>query len=227
MLHHKYLILFFSLLRIFELHAQQAHVNLDWAPQRSGGSLTPFMANTVSPEVSDDHMVTFRLKAPAAKEVTVTGTVMRGLKNDDPIKLTKDGEGLWSVTVGPVTPEVYKYNYVVDGVRIVDPANTYVGFANQPGYSVLVVHGDGPAWNDAKDVPHGSITRHIYKSGVTNGQREMYVYTPPGYDLSKKYPVLYLFGGSGEGSSQDAYPDFILFKGTPDNVISKGYFDNK
>nr|WP_319264828.1 alpha/beta hydrolase-fold protein [uncultured Draconibacterium sp.] len=216
----KHLILFFFLLGILQLNAQQAHINLDWAPQRAGGSLTPFMANTISPEVSDDHMVTFRLKAPEAKEVTVSGTVMRGLKSQDPIKLTKGNDGLWSVTIGPVTPEIYKYNYVVDGVRIVDPANTYVGFANQPGYSVVVVHGEGPTWYDAKDVPHGAITRHIYQSDVTNGQREMYVYTPPGYDKSKKYPVLYLFGGSGEEASTWMLTGRVNF--IMDNMIADG-----
>jgi hypothetical protein len=67
-----------------------------------------------------------------------------------------------------------------------------------PPYSELVVHGDGPAYYDARNVPHGAITRHIYHSAVTNGERDLYVYTPPGYDTSKKYPVLYLLGGSGE-----------------------------
>ncbi|MDX8338948.1 alpha/beta hydrolase-fold protein [Draconibacterium sp. IB214405] len=216
----KFSVVFVLFLLVLEMSAQQAHINLDWAPQRAGGTLIPFMANTISPEVSDDHMVTFRLKAPQAKEVFVSGTVMRGMKSQDPIKLTKGEDGLWSGTVGPVTPEIYKYNFIVDGVRIVDPANTYVGFANQPDYSVLVVHGDGPAWYDAKDVPHGSITRHIYQSDVTNGQREMYVYTPPGYDNSKKYPVLYLFGGSGEVASTWMLTGRVNF--IMDNMIADG-----
>lgn len=214
------LILILFLFGIYTVNAQQAHVNLDWAPQRAGGDFIPFMANTISPEVSDDHMVTFRLKAPEAKNVSVSGTIIRGLKSDEPINLTKNEDGMWSVTVGPVTPELYKYNFIVDGVRIVDPANTYVGFANQPGYSILVVHGDGPAWYDAKDVPHGSITRHIYQSDVTNGQREMYVYTPPGYNGSKKYPVLYLFGGSGEEASTWMLTGRVNF--IMDNLIAEG-----
>jgi enterochelin esterase family protein len=82
------------------------------------------------------------------------------------------------------------------------------------------VHGDGPAYYDAKNVPHGNVTRHIYHSDVTNGEREMYVYTPPGYDASKKYPVLYLVGGSGELPSNwiyDGRANLIL-----DNLLAEG-----
>jgi len=84
-----------------------------------------------------------------------------------------------------------------------------------PPYSQLVVHGSGPAYYDARNVPHGLVTRHVYHSDVTNGERELYVYTPPGYDRSKTYPVLYLVGGSGDlpptgcttgGESHDGQP---------------------
>jgi len=105
---------------------------------------------------------------------------------------------------------MYVYKFVIDGVTVVDPANTLTGFADQPGYSQLVVHGPGPAYYDAKPVPHGTVTRHVYRSSVTNGEREMYVYTPPGYDRAKRYPVLYLLGGSASwrrpGGSTDARP---------------------
>ena len=93
---------------------------------------------------------------------------------------------------------MYIYHFVVDGVQIADPGNSIAGFTAMPPYSQLVVHGDGPAYYDARDVPHGTVTRHIYHSGVTKGERELYVYTPPGYDVSKTYPVLYLVGGSGD-----------------------------
>ena len=194
-------ILFVLLIGMLATNAQQAHVNLDWAPQRNSEGLTPFMANTISPEVYDDHRVTFRVKAPDAKEVLLSGSILLGLKSEKPIPFTKADDGLWSLTVGPMTPEIYYYKLLIDGVSVVDPANTLVGFAAQPGFSVLVVHGDGPAWYDAKNVLHGVVSRHIYHSEVTDGERELYVYTPPGYDPSKKYPVLYLVGGSGEVAS--------------------------
>jgi len=202
------------------LEAQQAHVNLDWAPQSIGEGLQPFMTNTISPEVHDDQTVTFRLQAPNAEEVQVRGTFLRVLDSDGPISLTKGEDGVWSVTVGPITPEIYKYHLVVDGVRMVDPANTLVGYANQPGYSILVVHGDGPAWYDARNVPHGSVTRHIYHSDVTDGEREMFVYTPPNYDPSEEYPVLYLFGGSGEVAS--TWFRFGRVNFIEDNMVAEG-----
>jgi enterochelin esterase family protein len=216
----KQLILFLFLLGILEIYAQQAHVNLDWAPQKNSEGLTPFMANTISPEVFDDHTVIFRVKAPDANEVLLSGSILLGLKSEKLIPFTKNNDGLWSLKVGPMTPEIYYYKLVIDGVSVVDPANTLVGFAGQPGFSILVVHGDGPEWYDAKNVPHGAVTRHIYHSDVTGGEREMFVYTPPGYDISKKYPVLYLVGGSGELAS--TWSMFGKVNLIEDNLIAEG-----
>lgn len=201
--------------------AQQANVNLDWAPQKNTEQLIPYGGNVISPEVKDDHTVTFRVKAPDAQKVELTGgPILLALKSKANIPFTKDGEGLWTLTVGPVTPNIYVYRFQIDGVAVVDPNNTLTGASNQPGYSNLVVHGNGPAYYDARNVPHGSIVRHIYHSDVLNGEREMFVYTPPGYDPRKKYPVLYLLGGSGElasGWTLDGRANFIA-----DNLLAEG-----
>src|SRR5690554_7574849 len=90
-------------------------------------------------------------------------------------------------------------------MQIPDPSNTIAAFTAMPPYSQLVVHGDEPAYYDAKQVPHGNVVRHIYHSGVTGGERELYVYTPPGYHPEENYPVLYLLGGSGELPSNWVY----------------------
>ena len=213
-------VLFFLLFGLTKLDAQQAHVNLDWAPQAIGDGLTPFMARTISPEVHDNHTVTFRVNAPDVKELSLSGPILLGLKTREPIPFTKNEEGLWSLTVGPLSPEIYYYKLILDGVSVVDPSNTLVGFANQPGFSIVVVHGDGPAYYDAREVPHGNITRHIYHSDVTNGEREMFVYTPPGYDPWKEYPVLYLLGGSGEVAS--TWTMFGRVNFIEDNLIAEG-----
>ncbi|WP_461147117.1 esterase [Spirosoma pulveris] len=201
--------------------AQQAHVNLDWNPQKNTQNLLPFGASVISPEVRDDRTVTFRLKAPEARTVLLTGgPMLLALKAKDPIPFQKSDEGLWSLTVGPLKPDIYVYKFSIDGVQVVDPNNTLTGFNDQPGYSNLVVQGDGPAYYDAKPVPHGAVTRHIYHSDVLNGEREMYVYTPPGYSPKKKYPVLYLMGGSGElasGWALDGRANFIA-----DNLLAEG-----
>ena len=204
------------------VRAQQAHVNLDWAPQRNTVNLVPFGANVVSPEVTDDGKVTFRVKAPGAHEVLLSApTIAAGLGVDvKPWPFTQGDDGIWSLTIGPVPPNIYVYRFSIDGVSVVDPNNTLGGFGNQPGYSTLVVHGKGPAYYDAKPVPHGTLTRHVYHSDVLDGEREIYVYTPPGYDRAKKYPVLYLLGGSGElaaGWWLDGRATFIA-----DNLIAEG-----
>ena len=202
--------------------AQQAHVNLDWNPHKNTQNLAPFGANLISPEVKDDRTVTFRLRAPDAKAVALAGgPILLALgKGNTPLPFEKGADGVWTLTVGPVKPNMYVYRLIVDGVAVVDPNNTLTGFSDQPGYSTLVVHGDGPAYYDAKNVPHGAVTRHVYHSAVTNGPREMYVYTPPGYDRGRRYPVLYLLGGSGELASTwniDGRAGFIA-----DNLIAEG-----
>ena len=202
--------------------AQQSHVNLDWAPHRQGGALVPFMANVISPEVNDLGMVTFRVKAPEARDVQLAApTIAAGLGRESTSwAFTKAADGTWSLTIGPVPQNIYVYKFVVDGVSVVDPNNTLGGFGNQPGYSTLVVHGSGPAYYDARPVPHGTITRHVYRSAVLDGERELYVYAPPGYDGTQTYPVLYLLGGSGElaaGWWLDGRAGFIA-----DNLIADG-----
>jgi enterochelin esterase-like enzyme len=202
--------------------AQQAHVNLDWNPHKNVQNLNPFGTNLISPEVRDDRTVTFRLKAPDASKVALTGgPILLAIgKGNAAIPFEKGADGVWTLTVGPLRPNMYIYRLVVDGVTVVDPNNTVTGFSDQPGYSTVVVHGDGPAYYDAKPVPHGNVTRHVYRSTVLSGEREMYVYTPPNYDRNRKYPVLYLLGGSGELASNwniEGRAGFIA-----DNLIAEG-----
>ncbi|SEJ01167.1 enterochelin esterase [Dyadobacter koreensis] len=201
--------------------AQQANVNLDWNPQKNTENLVPYGGNIVSPDVQDNHMITFRLKAPEANQVMLSGgPILLALQSKAPVPFKKGDDGIWTLTVGPVKPNIYVYRFILDGVSIVDPNNTITGSSNQPGYSSVVVHGDGPAFFDAKKVAHGSVTRHIYHSDVLNGEREIFIYTPPGYDSKKKYPVLYLLGGSGElasGWTIDGRANFIA-----DNLLAEG-----
>jgi enterochelin esterase-like enzyme len=205
----------------FAAAAQQAQVNLDWNPQKNTQNLVPYGANVISPEVRDDNTVTFRVRAPEAQSVQLSpGPLVQGLGGARPPAFTKGSDGVWTLTVGPVKPNIYVYKLVIDGVTVPDPNNTLTGFSDQPGYSQLVVHGAGPAYYDARNVPHGAVTRHVYHSDVLNGEREIYIYTPPGYSASKKYPVLYLTGGSGELASTWMFDGRINF--IADNVIAEG-----
>ncbi|MFZ2351007.1 MAG: alpha/beta hydrolase-fold protein [Bacteroidales bacterium] len=202
--------------------AQQANVNLDYNPQKNTENLVPFSASVNSPEVRDDNTVTFRLKAPNAQKVVLPVEAIHTANNlgREPIPFTKGDDGVWTLTIGPLKPDMYAYHFNVDGIQIADPNNTYAAFTAMPPYSELIVHGDGPAYYDARNVPHGTVTRHVYYSEVTGGERELYVYTPPAYNPKKKYPVLYLLGGSGELPSNwiyDGRANFIL-----DNLLAEG-----
>ncbi|SDK21751.1 enterochelin esterase [Catalinimonas alkaloidigena] len=200
-------------------HAQQSHVNLDWQPQKNTDHLLPYGANVLSPEVHDDQTITFRLKAPDARDVRLTGgPMLLALGEKHPVPFQQQ-DSVWTLTVGPVKPDIYVYKLMVDGVAVPDPNNTLTGVGAQPGYSSVVVHGNGPAYYDARPVPHGAMTRHIYHSDVLDGERELYVYTPPGYDPTTTYPVLYLLGGSGElasGWSLDGRVNFMM-----DNLLAE------
>jgi enterochelin esterase family protein len=201
---------------------QQANVNLDYNPQKNTENLIPFSAPLNSPDVHDDHTVTFRLKAPEAKEVNLVGVAILTALGDSkkPVPFTKGEDGIWTLTVGPLKPDMYAYHFNVDGIQMTDPSNTVAAFTAMPPYSQLVVHGDGPAYYDAKNVPHGKVTRHIYHSDVTKGERELYVYTPPGYNPKKKYPILYLVGGSGELPSNWIYDGRVNL--IMDNLLAEG-----
>ena len=98
-------------------------------------------------------------------------------KSGQGVPFAKGEDGVWSLTVGPLKPDMYAYHLLVDGVRMADPNNTIAAFTAMPSYSELVVHGSGPAYYDARNVPHGAVTRQVYHSNVTNGERELYVYT--------------------------------------------------
>jgi homoserine O-acetyltransferase len=153
----------------------------------------------LSPEVSADRRVTFRLRAPGAKEVTVAGQVTR-----DRVALVRDADGVWSATVGPVDPGIYEYGFTIDGLRTLDPANPHIKPQRMPTASILEVPGSPPLLTEFQDVPHGAVHVHQYRSRPLDGRlRRLHVYTPPGYERrpGARYPVLYLLHGSGDNDA--------------------------
>lgn len=146
----------------------------------------------ISPQVNADKTVVFRYLAPLAKEVKLSGQFQKA-----PVAMTKDTLGIWSVTVGPIKPDVYPYSFHVDGITVMDPANVSF-FPNERFKASLVdIPGETPLIHAMKDVPHGTITYEYYPS-VENSTGSLVIYTPPGYgkDPSKKYPVFYLISGT-------------------------------
>jgi enterochelin esterase family protein len=146
----------------------------------------------ISPQVNADKTVIFRYLAPLAKEVKLSGQFLK-----EPVSMSKDDKGIWSVTIGPVTPDIYPYNFVVDGVGVMDPANEDFFPNERFKASLLDVPGDTPLVHAMKDVPHGMVTYEYYPSAEgTTGT--LVTYTPPGYakNSGKKYPVFYLISGT-------------------------------
>jgi enterochelin esterase-like enzyme len=148
-----------------------------------------------SPEVLPDGRVVFNLRAPQANAVSVAGEFMKGSK-----PMVKDASGVWSFTTEPLAPEIYGYNFTIDGVRTIDPGNPELktGTIASTTQSQLHVTGDGPAFYDVRNVPHGEIRMEWYQSKSLGDTRRMVVYTPPRFDPSgrTKYPVLYLLHGA-------------------------------
>lgn len=170
----------------------------------------------ISPQVNSDKTVVFRYLAPNAKEVKLSGQFLK-----EPVLMEKDSIGIWSVTVGPVKPDIYPYNFNVDGVAVMDPANVMF-FPNERFKASLVdVPGNTPLVHALRDVPHGTISYEYYPSleGTTGS---VVVYTPPGYDIntSTKYPVFYLISGTTDTEEtffKVGRTNFIL-----DNLIAEG-----
>jgi enterochelin esterase family protein len=172
----------------------------------------------VSPEVAADRRVTFRLLAPEAKAVSVSGDF------GPDTELRKGGDGVWSATVGPLDPEMYVYFFTVDGVRLTDPNNPQVkiGYVTTTTTSLVTVPGSGPAFYDVQDVPHGEIRTLLYKSASNGTTRELTVYVPPGYDQARnrRYPVLYLLHGFA--NDHHSWHRYGRANDILDNLLAKG-----
>jgi enterochelin esterase family protein len=162
---------------------------------RPAGGTATAAARLVSPEIHADRKVTFRIRAPKATEVALS---LGGAK-----PMTKDASGLWSITIGPLAPELYEYAFVVDGARVIDTANTQLKIGQQASANLLDVPGVPPRFDQFQDVPHGAIQIRSYTSTPLKQRRRLYVYTPPQYDTepARRFPVVYLRHGSGDDES--------------------------
>jgi enterochelin esterase-like enzyme len=149
----------------------------------------------ISPEVGADRTITFRYSAPNAKQVTVNGEL-----DGNPHPMIKDQNGVWTTKIGPLAPDIYTYSYNVDGAVALDPRNpnTKYGYGGFGAVSVVQVPGDGPQFYDVQPVPHGVVRIHPYLSKTMGLSRTIWVYTPPNYEKSKNFPVLYLIHGAGD-----------------------------
>jgi enterochelin esterase-like enzyme len=174
-----------------------------------------------SPEVHPDKTITFRYFSRNAQSVSLSGEFLKA-----PQSMQKDTSGVWSVTVAPVKPDIYPYSFMVDSVSLADPNNTYI-FANERfKRSIVNVPGDSPLIHSLQNVPHGKVSHHYYPSKTLGVPRRVLVYTPPGYNLSRKvkYPVLYLIHGGSDTEETWTKVGFANF--IADNLIAQGKAKN-
>jgi len=177
-----------------------------------GGTPQPVV---VSPEVTADRHIVFRINAPQAQAVRLNASDIPNLGQT--ATLTKAENGVWSTTVGPVDPGAYRYTFNVDGVATIDPRSPAISESNANVWSLVYI--PGADFMDTKDIPHGTVATVNYNSTALGIWRRMHVYTPPGYEInSDRYPVLYLLHGAGD--SDDSWTsagraNFIL-----DNLIA-------
>lgn len=161
-------------------------------------AIFPLAASLLAqPAISSDGRVTFKLRAPNAKEVQLH---CEGVHKST---MEKDDQGVWTLMTDPLEPDIYSYSFMVDGLRTIDLNNPLLKYNLLNDESQLHVPGpDSLPW-ELNDVPHGEVHRHFYKSAVAGDDRDFYVYTPPGYDPSarKKYPVLYLLHGYSDDAT--------------------------
>jgi enterochelin esterase-like enzyme len=173
----------------------------------------------VSPEVSPDKKATFRLLAPKANVVVLNGSWDIGTN----IPMTRDDQGVWSVTVGPLGEQLWWYSFNVDGVKVLDPGNGEYSRDGTLYDNWLMISGPfSDSWEFKPGVPHGAVQSVWYPSEILkqNGRR-MYVYTPPGYlEGTARYPVLYLLHGGG--GDEDQWTNLGRANVIMDNLIAAG-----
>ena len=184
------------------------------AQPRSGARRPP---RVVSPEISADQKVSFRILAPKAESVRLSGSDIPGIGRG--ADMTKDPNGVWEVTLGPLAAGAYRYNFNVDDVSVIDPRNPKTSESNMNTWSLVYVPGSD--FMDARNLPHGAVAEVTYYSSSLKRLRRMHVYTPPGYVSGKgKYPVFYLLHGAfdcDDSWTSVGRAGFIL-----DNLIGAG-----
>jgi enterochelin esterase-like enzyme len=174
----------------------------------------------ISPIVTPDGRVTFRVRAPQASNVEMRGSIPSAFAPVS-MPLIKDADGVWSATSGPLEPDIYFYNFIIDGVPALDPNNAHTRRDGMRIASTFIVSGARSAPYVVKAVPHGTVSQVWYDSPSLKLRRRADIYTPPGYEHSdQRFPVLYLLhGGFGD---EDAWVSNGRVPQILDNFIAEG-----
>ena len=174
-----------------------------------------------SPVVNADGTVTFNFYDPTAQRVSVNGDFRE--IGSQRLEMTKQDNGVWTVTTAPLNPELYSYSLSVDGQRFVDPSNSYVNRDISTLSNIFIVSkssDDKGHLYQVNNVPHGTLSRVWYDSPTLGQQRRMTVYLPAAYDGKKRFPVMYLL--HGHGGDETAWGDLGRASQIMDNLIAEG-----
>lgn len=173
-------------------------------------------SEVISPEAHGNNTVTFRLHAPNAKEVKISGDWLQ-----QPVAMNKDEKGLWSYTTGPLRSDLYSYSFWVDSLKTDDPSNVYINRDVSTLSNIFIIGGGNGDLYKVNKVPHGSVTRRWYSSPGNDMERRITIYTPAGYETgNEKYPVLYLLHGMG--GDEEAWMALGRTSQILDNLIAQG-----
>jgi enterochelin esterase family protein len=176
----------------------------------------------ISPEINENKAVTFRLSAPDATEVKITGDWMP-VEGWVPgtVVMKRDEKGTWIHSTDSLEPEIYSYTFLVDGLRVNDPNNAFLSRDISTNTNIFLIEGGQADLYKVNDVPHGSVTRRWYNSPGLEMNRRITIYTPPGYESTQEiYPVLYLLHGAG--GDEEAWMELGRASQIMDNLIAQG-----
>lgn len=175
-----------------------------------------------SPEINEDKSVTFRINAPQAASVQLSGDWMP-MNGWTPgtVEMAKGEKGTWSYTTDPLNSELYSYFFVVDGLRMKDPSNPFLVRDIATVTNIFIIDGGPGDLYAVQDVPHGAVTQQWYDSPGIGMDRRITIYTPPGYETSaQQYPVLYLLHGAG--GDEEAWITLGRATQIMDNLLAQG-----
>lgn len=176
----------------------------------------------ISPEIDDENRVIFRLYAPNATEVKLSGDWMpQEGWTPGSVNLAKGDEGVWEYTTEVMPSDLYTYYFSVDGARVIDPNNVHLVRDVSTIFNLFLIEGGQGDYYKVGDVDHGTVARRWYHSPGNEKDRRISIYTPPGYESSVgNYPVLYLLHGMG--GDEEAWLALGRTAQILDNLIAEG-----
>lgn len=184
-------------------------------PLKAQWRMAPTPNDTLqSVRIEKDGSVVLSIYAPQAQNVRIGGDIVPWGKE---LKVVKSDAGVWSIKVPEVKAGVYRYHFLVDGIKVFDPKSPEASETS----ALMSVKSDGNDFFAMKQVPHGAIAQRYYYSKSLKTTRRLHVWTPAGYEKgSDNLPVLYLIHGGGD--TDNSWPTVGCAGNILDNLLAEG-----